>query len=176
MALNPDPDGQIDLSGLDGELIGIITSISTMWRVSPVPGETQELPRTMEDFPDGSSLIEEALTAFRLAIARIDAGQTFVEMGSSRSPDGGFGTGPPTEFDNQDFAPPPAPPPRNDNGGGPGRRDTGDDANLDIDNQPEDGWCGTGSNAFRLGQRPCLSAVLSWRRLARAAARLSLKF
>jgi VCBS repeat-containing protein len=108
VSLNRDPDGgigSIELTDLDGNLIALITTTDTTWIVSPIEGQTREVVRTESDFAADSVLLGEAFNAYRTAIGRIEAGETFVELGGDS--DGG------SDEDNEDDpqtedTPPPA--------------------------------------------------------------------
>ena len=89
VALNPDPDGEIgtiELRDLEGELIAIITATDTMWIVSPIDGETREVPRTEQDFVDNEALLNEAFAAYQLATQRVQSGEEFVNQGDGSNP------------------------------------------------------------------------------------------
>ncbi|MEM8729895.1 MAG: Ig-like domain-containing protein, partial [Pseudomonadota bacterium] len=142
VALNPDPDstiGEFILYDENGEIIAVVDRTDTMWIVSPVEGETREVPRTVEDFEDDSILIAEAVNAYRIANTRFDNGDPFVELGGSPNQAGQDGT----PNDNnlgapEEVVPEPLQPPDEDgndpsqNGGG----SEDDDASLlpEIDN------------------------------------------
>ena len=106
VALNRDPDGSvgsIELIDLEGNLITMITSTDTQWIVSPIEGQTREVERTEADFASDSVLLADALAAFQSAVRRVEAGETFVELGdgSGADPEGNI----PSE--NNDPLPPP---------------------------------------------------------------------
>ncbi|MFT5798961.1 MAG: VCBS repeat-containing protein, partial [Candidatus Azotimanducaceae bacterium] len=134
VSLNRDFDGAIGsivMTDLDGNLIATITTTDTQWIISPIDGQTREVVRTSSDLATDSELLADAFSAFQSAILRVEAGETFVELGSGvetsptpstetvdplPTPDDG-GTDPggdpqdlppqpsPTEGDNNDFSP-----------------------------------------------------------------------
>ncbi|MFT6674217.1 MAG: VCBS repeat-containing protein [Sulfitobacter sp.] len=90
VALNRDPDGgvgSIELTDLDGNLIAMITATDTQWVVSPIEGETREVERTETDFAADSVLLADAFAAFQSAVRRVEAGETFVELGDGSGTD-----------------------------------------------------------------------------------------
>lgn len=132
VALNRDPDGsigQIQLFDLDNNLITTITATDTMWVISPSDDLVLEMPRTAEDDGDDALLIADALTAYQIAQQRVQAGQTYVEMGSGGGP--GAGGRPDTGF------PGPAPEqngPNEPEDQDPDTDDTFDEGRIDLDN------------------------------------------
>ncbi len=100
VTLTTDPDGgkgRVELRDIDGNLIAFITDTNTKWIVSADNTVTREVDRTLQDTTEDNLLIAEAFAAFRLATARLDAGEAFVTLSdtSSRS-----------NFDQQSAQPP----------------------------------------------------------------------
>src|SRR6056297_2549344 len=89
VSLNNDPDGglgQIVISDLDGNEITTITTTNTKW-VVPVGDEAYEVERTADELATDSEILADAATAYASSLARLQAGQNFVELdsGSTRS-------------------------------------------------------------------------------------------
>ena len=102
ITLATDPDGgqgRVELFDLAGNLITTITDVETKWVVSALSSETRQLDRTsLDDLEDGV-LISAAFAAYRSALSRIDAGDTFVTLGDpldrrSSDPADSFGDAP----------------------------------------------------------------------------------
>lgn len=90
VSLTADPDGgtgRIVLTDLNGNVLANITGTGTKWIVSPIDGESRELPRTAQDDAEDSVLIAEAVAAYQSAMTRVEQGETFVTL------DGGAGSG-----------------------------------------------------------------------------------
>ncbi|MGZ2257471.1 tandem-95 repeat protein [Roseobacter sp. A03A-229] len=88
VSLTTDPDGgqgRVELRDIDGNLVAMITQTDTKWIVSAATGETREVARSLLDDAEDNLLIAEAFAAYRSAVERVDAGQTFVS-GSDTSP------------------------------------------------------------------------------------------
>ena len=84
VTLTRDPDGHVGafvLRDLSGNEIANITDTDTKWLVSTQDGEIREVPRTLADDVNDSSLVAMAVTAFQSATARVDAGDTYVTLG-----------------------------------------------------------------------------------------------
>ncbi|MFB9149376.1 FecR domain-containing protein, partial [Roseovarius ramblicola] len=105
VSLNTDPDGglgEIVVSDLNDNEIATITATDTKWLV-PVGGQPFEIERTASDFASDSDILADAARAYATALARLEAGETFVELdsGGSRAgsgdvnlaPSGGDGSG-----------------------------------------------------------------------------------
>ncbi len=106
VALNRDPDGglgRIEMTDLDGNLIGVITSTASQWVISPIEGQTREVERITSDDASDSALLADALAAFQSAARRVEAGETFVDLGAPTDT-------PPPEAGPEE-TPPPAPDP-----------------------------------------------------------------
>src|SRR6056297_623909 len=89
VSLNNDPDGglgEIVISDLDGNEITTITTTDTKW-VVPVGDEAYEVERTADELATDSEILADAATAYASSLARLQAGQNFVELdsGSTRS-------------------------------------------------------------------------------------------
>ncbi|WP_299955592.1 Ig-like domain-containing protein [uncultured Roseobacter sp.] len=83
VTLTTDPDGdtgRVELRDIDGNLVAFIDQTNTKWIVSAATGETREVDRTLQDDAEDNLLIAEAFAAFRSAVARVDAGDTFVSL------------------------------------------------------------------------------------------------
>ncbi|MFK7765135.1 MAG: Ig-like domain-containing protein [Roseobacter sp.] len=72
--------GRIELRDIDGNLIADITETNTKWIVQAIDGGTREVVRDAQDELSDSILIAEAFAAYRVATARVDAGDTFVTL------------------------------------------------------------------------------------------------
>ncbi|MEM9636988.1 MAG: Ig-like domain-containing protein, partial [Pseudomonadota bacterium] len=95
VTLTNDPDGdtgRVELRDIEGNLVAFITETDTKWIVSAATGETREVDRTLQDDAEDNLLIAEAFAAFRSAVARVDAGDTFVSL--SNPADAGPGAAP----------------------------------------------------------------------------------
>ena len=106
VALNRDPDGglgRIEMTDLDGNLIGVITSTASQWVISPIEGQTREVERITSDDASDTALLADALAAFQSAARRVEAGETFVDLGAPTDT-------PPPEAGPEE-TPPPAPDP-----------------------------------------------------------------
>lgn len=107
VTLTNDPDGatgRVELRDNDGNLVAFITQTDTKWIVSAATGETREVDRTLQDEVGDNQLIAEAFTAYRSAVARVDAGDTFVSISDTgrSSPDTGLQTQSPADLDVDD--------------------------------------------------------------------------
>ncbi|QJF51606.1 Ig-like domain-containing protein [Roseobacter ponti] len=110
ITLTRDPDGdvgQIEVFDLQGNLLANISGTDVKWLVSS-NGESREVPRTLDDDASDNLLIAEAFAAFRSAVNRVEAGDTFVSLGdaggqSATGSDGG-GAGTDLEVDSIDEA------------------------------------------------------------------------
>ncbi|MEM7318823.1 MAG: FecR domain-containing protein, partial [Pseudomonadota bacterium] len=83
VSLLPDPDGSTgaaELRDLNGEPVAIITSTETSWILSPVEGETREIPRESAIQLNDPALQAQAVAAFQSANARVAGGDTFVSQ------------------------------------------------------------------------------------------------
>jgi len=117
VSLNVDPGGgvgSIELRDLDGNLIATLTTTDSKWIVSPVEGETREIPRTADDFAEDQTILLDAARAWATANERVDAGGTFVQLAAS-GPD----TGEPGSTEGEGDGTPAGP----DAGDGPGPGD-----------------------------------------------------
>lgn len=88
VSLTTDPDGgqgRVELRDIDGNLIALITQTDTKWIVSAATGETREVARSLVDDAEDNLLIAEAFAAFRSAVARVDAGDTFVSLPAAQT-------------------------------------------------------------------------------------------
>ncbi|MFT5786937.1 MAG: VCBS repeat-containing protein, partial [Ascidiaceihabitans sp.] len=145
VSLNRDFDGAIGsivMTDLDGNLIATITTTDTQWIISPIDGQTREVVRTSSDLATDSELLADAFSAFQSAILRVEAGETFVELGSGvetdptpitetvdplPTPDDG-GTDP--SGDPQDLPPQPSPTEGDNNDSSPADVGPEDDASI----------------------------------------------
>lgn len=90
VSLNTDPDGglgEIVITDLDGNEITTITTTDTKW-VVPVGDEAYEVERTADDLAEDSIILADAATAYATALARLEAGQSLVELDSSSNRSG----------------------------------------------------------------------------------------
>ncbi|MEM7319878.1 MAG: Ig-like domain-containing protein, partial [Pseudomonadota bacterium] len=78
--------GNIQLFDLQGNLIANISDTDTKWIIDTGDGEPREEPRTLSDDAEDSFLIAEAVAAYQSAVARVEAGQTFVTFGNTGGP------------------------------------------------------------------------------------------
>ncbi len=93
VTLTNDPDGdtgRVELRDIEGNLVAVIDQTNTKWIVSAATGETREVDRTLQDDAEDNLLIAEAFAAFRSAVSRVDAGDTFVSLSDAGG--GGIGT------------------------------------------------------------------------------------
>ena len=82
ISLNTDPNGDtgaFTITDLSGNLIANVESTETMWIISPVEGETREIPRTVDSLATDQSLLTEAANAYQDAVTRVEQGGNFVE-------------------------------------------------------------------------------------------------
>lgn len=73
VSLNRDPDGSVgvvDLKELDGSPIATLTTTQTVWIVSPLAGETREMPRSQADLENDAPLLEQAARVYEAVQAR----------------------------------------------------------------------------------------------------------
>lgn len=153
VALNRDPDGglgSIVITDLNGNLIATVTSDETAWTISPVDGETQQIPRSaVLDAADDQAILSQAVNAYQTSRQRVESGGEFVEGGTSGD-NPPAGPQPPTPPDGQEpnGQPPdggqqPGNPPPNQSGGiGPqfdGPNDGGGDGDPDGTGGPPPG-------------------------------------
>ncbi len=91
VSLNVDPDGgigTIELRDLNGNLIATIEDTDSAWIIEPPGGaEPIEIERTVDDLASDEEILADAAAAFALAVQRVDAGETFVELGSATAED-----------------------------------------------------------------------------------------
>ncbi|MFN3144397.1 MAG: Ig-like domain-containing protein [Paracoccaceae bacterium] len=124
VSLNVDPDGgigMIELRDLDGNLIATIEDTDSAWIIEPPGGANPiEIERTVDDLASDEEILADAAAAFALAVQRVDAGETFVELGGGTSedevdPETGtpFDTGAGDDLDEDDTG---SPPPTGDGG------------------------------------------------------------
>lgn len=103
VTLTTDPDGdtgRVELRDIDGNLVAFITQTDTKWIVSAATGETREVDRTLQDEASDNVLIAEAFAAFRSAVSRVEAGDTFVSPANPADPNGaGVQIQSPTDLD-----------------------------------------------------------------------------
>ncbi|MEP0940144.1 MAG: FecR family protein [Rhizobiaceae bacterium] len=114
VALNRDPDGglgSIEISDLNGNLIATVTSDDTAWTISPVDGETQQVPRSTVIDADDQTILSQAVEAYQASRERVDGGGEFVEGGTS-------GEDPPPPPPPEEGQDPNAPPPEGGEQGG----------------------------------------------------------
>ncbi|WP_370400435.1 Ig-like domain-containing protein [Sulfitobacter sp. JB4-11] len=93
VSLTRDPDGglgEIIVRDIDGNIVANITGTTNKW-ILTAAGDAFEVSRSLQDDADDSLLVAEAVGAYRIALARVDAGETFVSFGETRS-DRGVGT------------------------------------------------------------------------------------
>ncbi len=98
VSLTRDPDGSVGeilLLDVDGNVVTNITGTDSKW-ILTASGEAFEVSRSLQDDADDNLLIAEAVGAYRSALARVDAGETFVSFGETRSErdSDGVGSGP----------------------------------------------------------------------------------
>ncbi|MCV3273978.1 Ig-like domain-containing protein [Roseobacter sinensis] len=120
VSLTNDPDGargRVELRDVDGNLVATITQTDTKWVVSAATGEVREVARSPLDAAEDNLLIAEAFAAYRSAVARVEAGDAFVSVPTSRTGTAGRGTAGELETDqnldglDEPAAIPPVPPP-----------------------------------------------------------------
>ncbi|MFK7745819.1 MAG: Ig-like domain-containing protein [Roseobacter sp.] len=83
ITLTQDPDGavgRVELRDNQGNLVANISDTDVKYIVSAVDGLVQTIQQTSEDAAQDGVLIAEAFAAFRAAVARVDAGDTFVTL------------------------------------------------------------------------------------------------
>ncbi len=143
VSLNPDPDGglgAIELFDLAGNLITTITGTDTKWIIYP-PFTNEppiEVDRAVGDLGEDAVLLSQALAAFQSAIARVQRGETFVEL-----PEGdGDGQDDSTDFetdgdDGADNAPPIRPAPLDETGNGDETDGESGSGNPELDGNDE---------------------------------------
>src|SRR6056297_1878058 len=90
VSLNTDPDGglgEIVITDLDGNEITTITTTDTKWVVPVGDEQPYEVERTADELDDDSEILADAAFAYATALARLEAGQNFVELdsGSNRT-------------------------------------------------------------------------------------------
>src|SRR6056297_435105 len=90
VSLNADPDGglgEIVVTDLDGNEITTITTTDTKWVVPVGDEQPYEVERTADELDDDSEILADAAFAYATALARLEAGQNFVELdsGSNRT-------------------------------------------------------------------------------------------
>ncbi|WP_163846115.1 Ig-like domain-containing protein, partial [Pseudooceanicola aestuarii] len=92
IALNRDPDGglgRIQIFDLSGNPLADITGTQTKWIISSVDGETREVDRSATDQAEDAILLADAVAAFQSAVARVQSGETFVDLSNSVRPGSG---------------------------------------------------------------------------------------
>ncbi|RBI71228.1 hypothetical protein DQW77_12560, partial [Roseovarius sp. TE539] len=90
VSLNADPDGglgEIVVTDLDGNEITTITTTDTKWVVPVGDEQPYEIERTADELDDDADILADAAFAYATALARLEAGQNFVELdsGSNRT-------------------------------------------------------------------------------------------
>ncbi|WP_298912101.1 tandem-95 repeat protein [uncultured Roseobacter sp.] len=104
VTLTTDPDGTrggFELRDLDDNLIAYIDETDTKWIVRGANSESREVERTLQDDAEDNLLIAEAFAAYRAAVSRVDAGDTYVSLSDPANPslETDFGTEAPTDLD-----------------------------------------------------------------------------
>ena len=121
VSLNRDPNGDVgefQITRLDGSLVANVESTQTKWIVSPVEGETREIPRTSDDLSTDQIALTRAISAFQNATNRVEQGGEYIESSGSD----------PTQ-PNPDQAPP------EDGGGDEGNEERGDLGSSGIESE-----------------------------------------
>ena len=108
VALDRDPDGTLGtftLRRLDGTVIDTLETTATKWIVSPVDGETREVPRTLDDLASDQVLLTQASAAFTRAQQRFQQEGRYVEGADGQIEDrrGDLGSGLGTDFADNGF-------------------------------------------------------------------------
>ncbi|MEM9731884.1 MAG: choice-of-anchor C family protein [Pseudomonadota bacterium] len=89
VSLNEDPDGttgQFTITRLDGTVVADVVATETKWIISPVEGETREVPRTLDDLNADQIVLSQAFSAFESANLRVTQGGEFVETDAGGAP------------------------------------------------------------------------------------------
>ena len=84
--------GNFTITGLDGSPIASVTGTETKWIISPVDGETREVPKLPVDLAQDSAIIVRAVQAFDSAEGRVRDGGEYVtgsDAGRPAQPDQG---------------------------------------------------------------------------------------